>query len=192
MALTLVTPPVGDLLTKGELLNWVRADDILANASEVMRLIQAAESSFREYTGRVLRESTWKWTRSLFPSRPFRIPWMPVRSVSQVRYRDAAGAWQIISASAYQVFEADEGFTYLGTAPATSWPVVESERLEGVEITFVAGMYATTPTAVRPDEEILLRLKSYVAQFFNKRMPDDLDEDWLCNLWAPWHNGELI
>lgn len=198
MALTLVTPPVGDLLTKSELLNWVRADDILANANEVMRLIQAAESSFREYTGRVLRESTWTWTRSRFSSQPFRIPWVPVRSVEEISYLDQAGDEQIIDPDDYQAEPDDQDFTYLTPAPNGSWPVVESGRLGGVTITFKAGMYATTPTVERPDEEILTRLKVYVHKFFNQRGAnvkyglDAIDDDWLVDLWAPWHNGELI
>jgi uncharacterized phiE125 gp8 family phage protein len=189
MALTLVTPPTGDLLTKGELLDWVRADDQKANAAEVMRLLLAAETSFREHTGKVLRESTWKWTRHLFPGRPFRLPWIPVRSVSLVRYRDQDYAWQTIDAADYQTWENDGGFLYLSPAPAGSWPTVGSEKMEGVEITFVAGIVAT---GGRPTEDIILAVKNYVARFFGKREPDDFDDNWLAALWLPWDSGEVV
>jgi uncharacterized phiE125 gp8 family phage protein len=194
MALTLVTPPTGNLLEKQELLDWVRADDIRANAAEVARLVKAAESSFQEYTGRVLRQSTWKWTRSLFSGRPMRLPLVPVRSISLVRYKDAEGDWTTIDAADYQT-RADELFTYLLPAPLLTWPTVGTEYADAVEITFVAGMVAT---GIRPDEEILVRIKMYVARFFQKRLPDfaifGLDaakDDWLFSLWAPWSTGEM-
>jgi hypothetical protein len=187
MGLELITPPSGELIPAQELLDWVRADDIGPNRDELTRLIKAAETSFQEYSGRQLRVATYRWTRSLFSSQPMRFPFTPVLAVSQVRYLDAAAAWQIIDAADYQT-TVNENFTYLLTAPLASWPTVESGRANAVEITFTAGMYDSVE---RPDEEIVLRLKSYVAQFFGKRLPDAADDDWLSSLWLPWDSGEL-
>jgi uncharacterized phiE125 gp8 family phage protein len=188
MRLTLITPPTGELLPAQELLDWCRADDLGSNRDEVNRLLQAAETSFNEYTGRALRVGTYKWTRSLFSARPMRLPVMPVLDLTEVRYRNDDGDWTVIDADDYQT-EVDDVFTYLRPAPLAYWPTVQSERADAVEITFTAGMYAS---GERPDEEIVRRLKNYVAQCFGKRLPDAMDDEWEVALWLPWSTGELV
>jgi uncharacterized phiE125 gp8 family phage protein len=195
VALTLVIAPSGELLPAAELLDWVRADNVSQHRDEVARLIRAAETSFQEHTGRQLRAATYQLTRRAFPpcGRAFRLPKPPTVSVTQIRYRDLTGAWQVLDAANYQVSsDGEQGvFSVISPAPLTFWPFVEYGREGAVEVTFTAGMYAASE---RPDEEIVLRLKAYVGLKFERRDGTDPEgsPEWEANLWLPWNTGEVV
>jgi uncharacterized phiE125 gp8 family phage protein len=197
VALTLVTPPSGELIPASELVEWVRGiEGNPQHVAELARLIKAAETSFQEHTGRQLRAATYKLTRYAFPRgrlSGFRLLKPPTRSVTLVRYVDQNGDWQTLDAAGYQTrtSDADGIFTEIWPAPLQFWPITEFGRFDAVEVTFAAGMYAA---GERPDEEILRRLKAYVAFFMEHRDQDNPEgaADWIANLWLPWDSGEVL
>lgn len=68
------------------------ADDTSQDAV-LLRLRDAALANLEHETGRAIRAATRVARFDGFGA-ALRLPWLPVRSVDQVRYRDAGGVWQ--------------------------------------------------------------------------------------------------
>lgn len=89
-----------------------------------------------------------------------RLPVEPVSAVTSVQYYATDGVLTTLDSSLYQTQLAHSP-PLIAPAPLTVWPVVQSERLNGVQVTFTAG-YATR--APKMFEQAVLMTVRYWAQ----------------------------
>ncbi len=112
-------------------------DDLLIDA-----YLRAAREAAEQYLGIGLFTQTWKLTLQAFAD----VIWLPMASplasVTSVKYYDADGTLQTLSASSYIVDTVSTPGRIV-KAPTYTWPTVQSERLMPVEITYVCGWSST-------------------------------------------------
>jgi len=106
----------------------------------VMLYLEGAVSDFENFTFRALWNTTYKWTFPDFGSLiELHLPRTPVVSVASVKYYDTDGALQTFASSNYTVSVNDQMQGVIRLNDSASWPDVDDDKLEGVEIAFVAG-----------------------------------------------------
>jgi uncharacterized phiE125 gp8 family phage protein len=142
MNLVLATPP-----STAEILNIVsvaelKAEQRVTHSLEDAAIQAAIEDAYGFLDGRngwlnrSILTQTWKLYLPAFADR-MELPFPPLSSVTQVRYRDTANAWQVLDTSVYVVV-AGEFVPYLALADGQSWPETYVHP-EAVEATYVAG-----------------------------------------------------
>jgi len=106
----------------------------------ITALIRAAREYVERISGWQLVTATWRQSFDAFPvsGSILYVPRPPLQSVSQITYYDTLGVQQTLDSALYQVDVEDEPGR-IAEAPAASWPTTESNRLNAVQITFVAG-----------------------------------------------------
>lgn len=138
MALTVTAAPETEPLTAAEAKAQLRVDgtddDTLISA-----LITVAREHVETILGRRLITQTLVWTLDDFPcGRRLQFPTGPVQSVGSVKYY-ASAVLTTWSASLYELSTGGESLpARLGPVDGATWPTVDV-RLDGVEITFIAG-----------------------------------------------------
>jgi uncharacterized phiE125 gp8 family phage protein len=143
MALELYTGPTVEPLTLTEAKEHLRVDHI-DDDTLIESLIKAARRSAEVFQGRSYLSQTWKLYLDTFPcERYIYLPFPPLQSVSSVTYIDGNGDVQTLATSRYQV-DAKSQPGRIVLAPGYSWPATESDRVNAVIITFVAGYGATS------------------------------------------------
>lgn len=158
-------------------------DDLLA------AYIRAARHMCEEQTWRCLLTQTWDlWLPCWPPGRSIRLPRPPLRSVTYIKYYDAAGVQQTLSSDAYQVIaQVEPGGVAL--ASGQYWPGHSSDVALPINIRFVAGYgdaAANVPEPLRQGMRLLVghmyanRESVNVGNITNV-MPQAVD--WL---WAPY------
>lgn len=114
--------------------------------------ITAAREYAEIHCARAFAAQTWKLTLPRW-SQIIRLPVDPVISVTSVKYYDVAGVQQTLTAvTDYQLWLSHSP-SLIAPAPATSWPSLQTDRFDPIEIIFVAG---TTDIPVRVKQAIYL------------------------------------
>lgn len=141
MALRLITPPIGEVLSLEAVKQHLRVVD-----SDEDALIAGLIVAAREFvegpdglTGRLLLEQTWELVLDAFPEDEdgdeIQIPLAPLRSIVSIKYDDADGVEQTIDAGDYTV----DAVSVPGlVAIDESWPTPLEGR-NAVRVRFVAG-----------------------------------------------------
>ena len=160
MALQLLQRNAGLPVTLAEARERVRLDDTMGDA-ELTTLIRTAQGAIEQHLSGTLLPTRWRWTLNSFSD--LVLPRAPVISVEQVRYKDAQGAWQTLSPSAYALNPCGLGnpSSYLY---ASSWPAVINEPA-CITIEFTSG-YADA-AAIEP--ELITGLLMLVGHFDKNR-----------------------
>lgn len=147
------TPAAAEPISLGDAKLHLRIDHADEDAL-VTALIIAAREWCENRIGRTLITSTLRLTLDAWPddNGGVELPRGPVQSVAQVRYRDEAGAQQMLGSTFWSLDNAgDDAPHYLLPAYGTQWPTVR-DQANAVEIDYVAG-YGTAgssvPAAVR-------------------------------------------
>lgn len=142
-------------------IDWAEEDALVA------RWIAAARELTEEYTSRRWLTQTVRLTLDYWVAdrddwwpgvgQVVRLPVRPVQSITSIKYYDIAGVQQTMAAGAYQTWLEHEP-PLIAPTPLTVWPTLQSGRIGGVEIVFVAGEPTTATVPARAREAILLTL----------------------------------
>jgi uncharacterized phiE125 gp8 family phage protein len=100
-------------------------------------LIAAAREEAEHRTHRSFITTTWALTEDSFPE-ALRLRMGRVLAVSQVRYRDPAGAWQVLSPASYTLDASSDYANWLFPAAGYAWPATWDQP-NGVEVIYTAG-----------------------------------------------------
>ncbi len=117
----------------------LRVDDS-ADDARIGTMITAARQRAEQITGRLFGGQTWELVLDAFPS-AFEITNAPIASVTSIKYIDAAGVEQTLSAAAY-VVDADSVPARITLAEGYDWPETQSIT-NAVRVRYVAGHGAT-------------------------------------------------
>lgn len=135
MGLALVTAPIAEPVTLAELRAQCKLTDTTEDARLAGLMLNATEWA-QGFCGRVFMPQTWDYTLDSFASE-IELPIAPVQSITSITYKDAAGATQTLSASAYEV-NLKSVVTRIRCADGYSWPDT-ARTYNAVTIRFVAG-----------------------------------------------------
>lgn len=157
MMLTLLAQPVSEPLLVSEAKEHLRVDQSVEDPL-IAGLIKSARQHCESVTRRALVSQTWKLWLDEFPvdGWPIELPLPPLRSVSSVKYLDAAGAEQTWDASNYTVYAPAGPYAERGKIVPNAdvnYPTVQVV-LNAVRIEFIAG-YGT-------DADVPEALKSWI------------------------------
>lgn len=111
-------------------------------------LIPPARKYIERLCGRAFITQTWAqyYDQPNSTGEPYFFRVLPVQSVSSVKYYDTEHALQTMSSSLYQV-DTLRTRARLWIEADQDWPSVSTQKLNGLQITFVAG-YGDTPCDV--------------------------------------------
>ena len=157
MGLRLITPPVAEPVSLAE----VKADLRIDHTDDDVRLARLITEARQSIDGprtsfmRSLMPQTWELVLDGYPISEIRLPTAPVASITSIKYDDADGVEQTISANDYYLDEASEPPWVVPAA--TGWPVGTLAAVNAVRVRFVSG-YANAD-AVPGDIKGAIRLK---------------------------------
>jgi uncharacterized phiE125 gp8 family phage protein len=146
-AWTLVTGPTTEPIAVDEAKDHLRVK-VADEDAVIARLVKGARGQAEEYLGRGLVSQAWKYTQDVWTDE-MRLPRAPLKSVTSVKYYDAAGVLQTLSPTAYVMDTVAEPGV-VRRAPNQVWPTLQSDRLAAVEIAYVVGYasVAAIPPAI--------------------------------------------
>lgn len=130
-------------------------------------MITAARKMAEVRTGRSLITQTWEQVLDKFPANEISIGMMPIQSITSVKYYDADGVLQTMSAADYTT-DVDTLPGWLLPATDVDWPSTY-DMSQAVIIRFVSG-YGSTGASV--PAEIRMWISAQVAAAYNN--PDGL------------------
>ncbi len=167
MGIVVTVEPTVEPVTNDELRAFLRLDDDFENDT-LTRMETAARRTLEAWTNRAFVNTTYEYTLDYWPGGPtLALPMGPVSSVTSVQYFDSAAVEQTWGASNYQVDTTGvQGRIRL--ANGVSWPVLESEKLNAITVTFVAG-YGAAASAV--PENLRMAISALVGHWFENRIP---------------------
>jgi uncharacterized phiE125 gp8 family phage protein len=131
-------------------------------------LITSARMLVEQYTRRTLINKTWRLYRDDFPYiTSIELPYPPLVSVSHVKYYDQDGALQTLPTTEYQT---DNRSTpgLIALTEDGAWPLTEGDKVNAVEIEFIAGYGATAAAVPSP---IRLAITHLASHWFENREP---------------------
>lgn len=138
--LTITTGPAAEPVTAAEAKARLRIT-VTAEDTDIGTLITQARELAEAECGRAFINTTFTLKLDDFPrcaDKSIRLPRPPLSSVTWVKYYDADGVLQTVSASDYHVATVGEPGRVLPVDGET-WPAVDYGRPEAVEVKFVAG-----------------------------------------------------
>lgn len=137
--------PTADPVSLTEAKTHCRAlQDVHDEDALILSYIKAAAAMYETHTERSGLTQTWRWTLDDFPRCQYALDGItlpkaaPLQSVTSVKYYDSDGTQQTLSSSVYRV-DTDSQPGRVVLKPDQSWPDVQSERGQAVEIVYVAG-----------------------------------------------------
>ena len=139
--------------------------DATADDALIRRLIGAATTFVETRLGRQLVNATLKLELDEFPANELWLPRPPLSSVSSIKYYDTGNTQQTLASSEYEVDASSEPGRVRPTAASSGWPSTY-DRLNAVEILFVAGYGATTETV---PEDIRQAILFVVGHWYENR-----------------------
>jgi len=162
MTLTLQTAPASEPVTVTLMKDHLHYD-ATDQDTRITTLIKVAREACEISTRRAFFTQTWKMTMPDFPgtSGAIEILRPPLQSVTSIQYYDTAGTLQTMDAADYQV-DTNEEPGLVAPARTKTWPSVDDETLNSVEIVFVAGWSQTSDIP----EEIVHAIKLLVGHWF--------------------------
>lgn len=145
-ALELVTGPSAEPVLPSEAKLHARID-LTTEDDLVHDWISAAREYTEIHTGRKWASQTWKWTLRGWPCGTYQwtgmyaipFPFEPVSSVTTVKYYDAAGVQQTMSVGTDYQLWLSHSPPLIAPAPNEIWPTLQTDRIDPIEIVFVAG-----------------------------------------------------
>jgi len=175
-SIVVTTPPAIEPVTLAEAkMNSrisVSEDDALVEA-----MITTAREWAEMFTRRAFITQTITWSMDGFPACGiFFVPRPPLQSVTSVKYYDIDGVQQTISSGDYQV-DTLSAPGRVAEEPDYSWPSVEAERLNAVEMIYPAG-YGDAASDV--PERAKQAIKLLVGHWYENR--EDTVEKMLRNI----------
>ena len=100
--------------------------------------IRGARQLIEERTSRALVTQTWKLEQDWFTDEIWLPRAAPLQSVTSVKYYDIDGVQQTLATSVYRV-DTTSTPGRIVPKPGQSWPSVQSERGQAVEVIYVCG-----------------------------------------------------
>ena len=116
--------------------------DITDEDSLFEQFIPGAREVAEEFTSRGFFTQTWKYVQDDFTNEMWLPRAAPVQSVTHVKYYDVNGTLQTLSTDVYRLDDVAEPARVV-LKPDQSWPSVQSDRGQAVEITYVCGWSTT-------------------------------------------------
>jgi uncharacterized phiE125 gp8 family phage protein len=148
MGLTLVSPATVTLVSMAEVRVACRllSDDV-SQDDQLALILPAAIEAVERWTGMVFGLATWRLSMRRFADM-IELPCWPVFEVLSVKYRDIAGALQLLGS---EVWEADLGGSPQAVLRAhnAAWPAVK-DMVDAVEVEFRAGYDPAEGTPALP------------------------------------------
>lgn len=137
MALKLITAPSEEPITLTQAKAHCRVDGSDEDALFTGVIIPAARRAAEHRTGHAIVTQTWELALDAFPAAEIKIPQPPVQSITSIKYLDAAGVEQTLSAADYAL---DNYGMYHWVIPAqdVTWPDT-LDAANAVKIRFVTG-----------------------------------------------------
>lgn len=163
----LVSDAAIEPVTVAEVKNHLRVTDNLED-SLIAALIASARKYVEQITRRALITQTWRLYLDDFPADDcIELPYPPLASVTSVKYYDANDVLQTLSPSVYQT---DNRSTpgEIELVANGAWPATAYEKVNSVEIEYIAG-YGASATAV--PNPIRLAILHLVSHWFENREP---------------------
>lgn len=164
--LVLHSAPATEPVTLSEAKSHLRIDDT-SEDTLITALISAARQVCENITRRAFVTQTYRLYINNFPfSRRIVLPRAKLQSVTHIKYYDVNGNLQTLSDTNYYVDTYSEpGEVYL--KDEFTWPIVQSGRINAVEIEYVVGygVAANVPEAIKS------AIKIYIAHLFEHREP---------------------
>jgi uncharacterized phiE125 gp8 family phage protein len=163
----LVTDSTVEPVSVSEVKNHLRVTDNSEDAL-LAGLITSARKIVEQFTRRTLVNQTWRLYLDQFPYRStIELPFPPLASVTHIKYYDQDGALQTLPTSEYQTDNrSTPGLIVLTENGA--WPLTEGDKVNAVEIEFIAGYGATAAAVPSP---IRLAITHLVSHWFENREP---------------------
>jgi len=150
MGRTLITAPVGDVVTTAEAKAYAKVTHS-AEDSLIDDLVVTAVELVQQICDRQLLSATYDLTFDAWPSsgEEFEIPFAPTTSITSIKYIDEDGAEQTLSSSVY-VTSTDVDPAQIYLAYNQSWPGLRAQR-NAVTVRAVVGYAnaAAIPTAIK-------------------------------------------
>jgi uncharacterized phiE125 gp8 family phage protein len=174
MGIKLITAPAVQPLTLQEVKDHLRVD--FSDTDSIVTLYLNAATSYVDgefgYLGRALVTQTWELTIDTFPLHEIKVPLPPLQSVSSIKYDDADGNEQTLTAATDYFVDTSSEPGWI--VPATGgWPTSIFAGINAVRVRFVAGYDPTTdsppdlranvPTAIKQGMLLL------IGQFYEHR-----------------------
>ena len=144
----IITPVATEPITLAEVRQHLRLPENESEDSLLLSLISTARAYCEHYTRRALAVQTLEIYLDRFPGNgPIQLPGPPLRSVTEIGYKDTSGDETILSPSTFLVDTDCEPGRVLPTV-GTTWPVFTPYPTSPIRVRFVAG-YADLPAAIR-------------------------------------------
>lgn len=144
----IITPVATEPITIAEVRQHLRLPENATEDALLMSLIMTARAYCEHYTRRALAEQTLETYLDRFPvSEPIVLPCPPLRSVTEIGYKDIACEESMLPASDYLVDMDCEPGRVL-PAFGTNWPVFTPYPTSPIRIRFVTG-YEDLPVSIR-------------------------------------------
>ncbi len=163
MTTTRITDATTEALTAAEVKAHARIDTS-ADDSLITRLITAARLECEAELQRSIMPVTWFKALEYFPAWGVELLYPTVTSITHVKYYDGSGNFTTLDSSSYQL-DAYSKPAILAPAPGLLWPTTQLDRMNAVQITYVAGWAdaASVPAPVK--QWMLIR----IAQLYEHR-----------------------
>lgn len=165
MPLKLKTAPATEPITlaNAKIKIGIESGDTSAD-TQIGWMIPAARRWVENRTGRALITQTWTLYSDGFDY-VIKLPKGRIQSVTHIKYTDSTGTPVTIDQANYQVDLVSEPARIIPSIAAGSWPSVECNRLNSVEVEFVAGYGAAADV---PDD-IIEALYRIVGHWVNNQ-----------------------
>ena len=168
-ALNLTTVPASEPITLDEakkqieISSSVDADD----DTYIEGLITTAREWAEDHTDRGFINQSWTYNVDWWPRNGIiKLNRGPVSSVTSLKYKDTDGDQQtLVEGTDFQVDLVSEPARIL-PEPGATWPTLEADRVNAVEVIFVVG-YGATAASVR--EDVKHAIKLMVADWYEHR-----------------------
>jgi uncharacterized phiE125 gp8 family phage protein len=170
MALRLITAPAAEPVTLQQAKDHLRVDHS-ADDTLISGLIAASRVYCEQFTARAFVTQTWELVLDEFPANEILIPLPPLQSVTSVKYDDADGFEQTLSALEYTVDDASQPGWIVPAV--TGWSPVLFDGINAVRIRFVAGYPPGTNSpidlAANVPQSIKAAMLLHIGQLYDQR-----------------------
>jgi len=163
---TLVTAPTIEPLTTAETKTYLRVDPSDEDTL-IGNIVKAARIQCEAETKRTLINTSWKLNLPFFPSSTARIYFIhgPLVSITHIKYYSTSGVLTTIDVANYQVETSGQWGSVIPGINQT-WPSVQDQKENAVDITYVAG-YGTATTNV--PESLRVGMLLFCAHLYENR-----------------------
>lgn len=159
----LVTPPALEPFSAAEVKAQLRIS-ISTEDALIDRMVLTARTEMENYLRRALINQTWKVKFDRFPSdwcRYFEIPYPKLQTLTHVKYYDPDGGLTTWPTTEYESFN-NTSPARIALLPDKTWPITQIQRMQAVEVQYVAGYGANKTDIPKPImEAMLLRIGDF-------------------------------